>query len=67
VLLNVEGYFTPLLAMIDHGIEQRFIKPSVRELFFVAESVAEAMEHFRLYHPPAVADKWGKDVPSAAE
>jgi uncharacterized protein (TIGR00730 family) len=67
VLLNVEGYFTPLLSMIDHGIEQRFIKPSVRELYFVAETVAEAMEHFRLYRPPAVADKWGKDVPSAAE
>jgi len=67
VLLNVDGYFTPLLSMIDHGIEQRFIKPSVRELYFVAETVAEAVEHFRLYRPPAVADKWGKDVPSAAE
>lgn len=67
VLLNVEGYFTPLLSMIDHGIEQRFIKPSVRELYFVAETVAQAVEHFRLYRPPAVADKWGKDVPSATE
>jgi uncharacterized protein (TIGR00730 family) len=67
VLLNVEGYFTPLLSMIDHGIEQQFIKPSVRELYFVADTVAQAVEHFRLYRPPAVADKWGKDVPSAAE
>jgi uncharacterized protein (TIGR00730 family) len=67
VLLNVEGYFTPLLSMIDHGIEQRFIKPSVRELYFVAKTVAEAVKHFRFYRPPPVADKWGKDVPSAAE
>ena len=47
VLLNVDGYFNPLLAMIEHGIEHRFIKPSVRELYFVAETVAEAVEHFR--------------------
>src|SRR5258707_3061677 len=32
VLLNVAGYFNPLLQMIEHGIEQRFIKPGVREL-----------------------------------
>jgi uncharacterized protein (TIGR00730 family) len=67
VLLNVDGYFTPLLSMIDNGIEQQFIKSSVRELYFVADTVAQAVEHFRLYRPPAVADKWGKDVPSAAE
>jgi uncharacterized protein (TIGR00730 family) len=68
VLLNVEGYFDPLLAMIEHGIEQRFIKPKVRELYFVADTVAAAVEHFRFYRPPAVTDKWGTaDMPSAAE
>jgi uncharacterized protein (TIGR00730 family) len=66
-LLNVTGYFSPLLEMIEHGIEQRFIKPGVRELYFVAGTVAEAVGHFRSYRPPAVADKWFKDVPSAAE
>lgn len=67
VLLNVEGYFDPLLAMIEHGIEQRFIKPKVRELYFVADTVAAAVEHFRFYQPPEATDKWGTDVPSAAE
>src|SRR6266542_4210867 len=33
VLLNIAGYFDPLLAMIDHGIEQQFIRPVGRELF----------------------------------
>src|SRR5256885_2327546 len=33
----------------------------------VDKGIHEAMEHFRLYRPPVVADKWGKDVPSAAE
>src|SRR3954451_11432667 len=51
-LLNVTGYFSPLLEMIEHGIEQRFIKPGVRELYFVAGTVAEAVGHFRSYRPP---------------
>ena len=44
VLLNVAGYYAPLLAMIEHGIEQRFIKPAAREAYFVAETVAETIE-----------------------
>jgi uncharacterized protein (TIGR00730 family) len=66
-LLNVAGYFDPLLEMIEHGIERRFIKPGVRELYFVAREMSEVAGHFRDYRPPAVADKWFKDVPSAAE
>ena len=68
VLLNVDGYFTPLLAMIDHGIEHRFIKPAARELYFVASTVAEAIEHIRTYEPPVLADKWFEQpVPSGIE
>ena len=44
VLLNVNGYYDPLLAMMEHGIEQRFIKPECRELFFVAESVDRPLD-----------------------
>jgi uncharacterized protein (TIGR00730 family) len=32
-VLNSHGYFNPLVAMIEHGIEHRFIKPAIRELF----------------------------------
>ena len=47
VLLNVAGYYAPLLAMIEHGIEQRFIKATAREAYFIAGSVAEAIEFLR--------------------
>ena len=47
VLLNVADYYGPLLTMIDHGIEQRFIKATAREAYFVAGSVAEAIEFLR--------------------
>jgi uncharacterized protein (TIGR00730 family) len=58
VLLNTAGYFVPLLAMIDNGIERKFIKTKARELFFVAETVDEAVEYFKSYRPPELADKW---------
>lgn len=35
-VLNVRGYYNPLVAMIEHGIEHRFIHPSMREKFMIA-------------------------------
>ena len=45
VLLNIDGYYNPLLAMIEHGIEHNFIRADQRGLFFVAESVEDAIEY----------------------
>ena len=45
VLLNVNRYYDPLLAMIEHGIEQRFIKPKARDAYFVADSVPQTIEY----------------------
>jgi hypothetical protein len=47
VLLNIADYWNPLLAMIDHGVDQAFIKPKVRELFFVAPDVPTAIQHLQ--------------------
>lgn len=47
VLLNVAGYFDRLLAMIDHGIEQRFIKSRAKDAYFVAGDVGAAIEHLK--------------------
>lgn len=43
VLLNIAGYYAPLISMIDHGIEHGFIRPRAREMFFVADSVENAI------------------------
>jgi uncharacterized protein (TIGR00730 family) len=53
VLLNVEGYFNPLLAMIEHGLKLNFIRPRARELYYVAQHVSDAVEHLHYYPPPA--------------
>jgi len=66
-LLNTAGYFNPLLQMIEHGIEHRFIKPKVRDLYFVAGTVADVVGHFKSYVPPPLADKWFSGIPSGTE
>jgi uncharacterized protein (TIGR00730 family) len=53
VLLNVGGYYDPLLAMIRHGLEQNFIRPRAMGLYHVATTVAEAVEHLRSHVPSA--------------
>ncbi|HEY8751949.1 MAG TPA: TIGR00730 family Rossman fold protein [Tepidisphaeraceae bacterium] len=49
VLLNVAGYFDPLLAMIEHGIEQHFIRAEARDAYFVANDVAGTMQYLGRY------------------
>jgi uncharacterized protein (TIGR00730 family) len=36
-LVNLGGYYDPLINLIDHGIEHRFIKPAVHDLLQVHE------------------------------
>jgi len=47
VILNVAGFYDPLLTMIEHGIEQDFIKPSARELYHVSTNVADAIAYLK--------------------
>ena len=54
VLLNVNGYYGPLLTMIEHGIEQRFIKPKARDAYFVATDVAQTIEYLVNASRPSV-------------
>lgn len=66
VLLNVNDYFNPLLTMIDHGIEQKFIKPQARRQFYIAQSVSNAIEYLRAYRTEdTVAQEFTSEVPSA--
>ncbi|MDB5354085.1 MAG: hypothetical protein JWN24_538 [Phycisphaerales bacterium] len=62
VLVNVVNFFAPLLAMLDRGIEQNFIKAKSRRLFHVSPSVADAIAHLKQGARPSAAPD-----PSAAE
>jgi len=56
-LLNVLGYYSPLLAMFDHAMEERFLKPENRRLVLARESAPDlllALEEWR----PLRVEKW---------
>ncbi len=40
ILINIAGYWGPLLALIEHIIDQGFAAPSLRGLFLVVDDVA---------------------------
>ncbi len=43
-IVNHEGYYDPLLAMIDHGIEHRFVRPAIRRVMSVVPSAHVALD-----------------------
>ena len=34
-IVNVDGYFDPLLEMLEHGIKRNFMRPALRQLMFI--------------------------------
>ena len=56
-ILNVLGYYTPLLAMFDHAVVQRFLKPENRALVLARKSPAELLQALEDWRPLQV-EKW---------
>jgi uncharacterized protein (TIGR00730 family) len=56
-ILNVQGYYSPLLAMFDHAVQERFLKPENRALVLARDSVAELLQALDEWHPVRV-EKW---------
>lgn len=68
VLLNINGYYDPLLAMIQHGVQQKFIKEKAKQLYHVSPTVADAMTYLETYKPHPLGDPvLSHTLPSAAE
>jgi len=49
VLLNIAGFYDPLLAMIEHGIAGNFIKAKAREIMAIHRTVDESLEYLGNY------------------
>ena len=56
-LLNVVGYFDPLLAWMDRAVEDRLLRPQHRDMILVSDDVAEILDALVAYDPPTTA-KW---------
>lgn len=60
VLINTNGFFSPLLAQLDLMVEEDFLKPAHRQLTMVCDNVEEALKLLKDYQPPAKEGKWIK-------
>lgn len=57
-LLNVSGFFTPLLSWLDHIVAEGLLKPKHRELLLVADTVPELLQKLAEWQPREAVTKW---------
>ena len=55
--LDVEGFYTPLMGMIDRMVEERFLHPEQRNDLWHGDDLDAMVAWMRAY-TPAQADKW---------
>jgi uncharacterized protein (TIGR00730 family) len=56
-LLNIAGYFDPLLAFLDRAVEEKFVRDVHRAMVIVESDPAVLLSRFEAYEPPRVV-KW---------
>jgi uncharacterized protein (TIGR00730 family) len=59
-ILNVDGFFDPLIALLDHGIAQRFIRPDFLQPLLISDQPESLIGDLLGYVPPAVGPRWIK-------
>lgn len=66
VLLNIADYYTPLLEMLRHGLERKFIREGTTDLLFVTDSVEEAITYLKTHLTPTEPPKGPAQTPPSA-
>ncbi|HEY0362008.1 MAG TPA: TIGR00730 family Rossman fold protein [Solirubrobacteraceae bacterium] len=56
-LIDVAGYYEPLVAFLDHAVQERFVRPQTRTLLAVSESLDDLLAQLRASEPVSV-HKW---------
>ena len=57
-LLDVEGFFEPLLAFFDHTVTERFVSERHRALLLSADSPGTLLDRLAEWRPDPAATKW---------
>jgi uncharacterized protein (TIGR00730 family) len=57
-LLNIAGYFDPLLALVDHAIAEHFIYPEHRQLMLCEADPQALLEKMQAYQAPGNLSRW---------
>ncbi len=56
-LLNVAGYYDPLLAFLDHAVREQFLRPEHRAMLLVDDEPGRLLDRCAAYQAPHVT-KW---------
>jgi hypothetical protein len=59
-LLDVAGYYEPLVAFFDRAVSEGFVRPEHRRLFVVERAPEPLVERFTAWQPPHV-ERWIDD------
>ena len=62
LVLYVLGYYTPLLTMLDHAVEERFLKMENRGLVLARESTAELLRALEEWRPASVQKRQDRET-----
>ena len=56
-LLDVAGYFEPLVAFLDHAVQERFLRPEMRTLLAVSDDLDDLLAALEASEPVTL-QKW---------
>jgi predicted Rossmann-fold nucleotide-binding protein len=56
-LLNVEGYYDPLLQLFDHAVREGFLREQNRRLVLEDRAPKQLLDKMAQFHVPAMG-KW---------
>jgi uncharacterized protein (TIGR00730 family) len=56
-LLNINSFFDPLIRMLDHSVEEQFLRPEHRGILLVDEDEERLLKKMNEYKP-VIAEKW---------
>jgi uncharacterized protein (TIGR00730 family) len=56
-LLDVDGYYEPLITFFDRAVEEGFVRPEHRSLLVVADDPDALLDAFEAWRPPSV-ERW---------
>lgn len=62
-LLNIAGYFDPLISLIQHSIDHQFADQSNMNLLTISDDPDTLLDKMTAYIPPKLGNKWRQLAP----
>jgi uncharacterized protein (TIGR00730 family) len=56
-LMDVAGYYRPLVAFLDHSVQERFLRPETRTMLAVSDAFEDLLAAFERFEPVTL-QKW---------